>query len=289
MQQVREFGNGSWCWWEPGWQWKVGLRETLDEVGLTTVKTDRSTATASLKAAASVLARRIKGTVAVEPLKDKHLNGFEAIIVTGEGKRNKREHVFTICLNGEAVELIDYSDGYGINPTNHGALEQYLTSFFMQEEAKMPTNPVSNVVQSIITDHLNGIRCRRAGIVYFVPPAGVEVLNTLSEKLSTPDSPFCLTTETASLFTNERSLELVARSFREQMQALFDEINEEIRQIEGRAYENGTQSRLSRILKAREKIDQYEDFLGVQLDDLRSVASSTEDIVNQAAVASLVA
>ena len=63
MQQVREFGNGSWCWWEPGWQWKVGLSETLDEVGLTTVKTYRSTATASLKAAASVLARRIKGTV----------------------------------------------------------------------------------------------------------------------------------------------------------------------------------------------------------------------------------
>ena len=73
------------------------------------------------------------------------------------------------------------------------------------------------------------------------------------------------------------------------MQALFDEINEEIRQIEGRAYENGTQSRLSRILKAREKIDQYEDVLQVSLDDLRQVASSTEDIVNQAAVASLVA
>lgn len=289
MQKVREFGNGSWCWWEPGYLWKAGLRETLDEVGLTAVKTDKSTTTASLKAAACLLARRVPGNVCVEPLKDKSLTGFEASIVTGEGKRNKRQHVFTVALDNEAVELIDYTEGYGINAQNHHPLETYLTLFFLQEEAKMPTTPVSNIMQSIITDHLSGIRCRRAGIVFFVPPAGVEVLNTLAEKLSTPDSSFCLTTETASLFTNERSLDLVARSFREQMQALFDEINEEIRQIEGRAYENGTQSRLSRILKAREKIDLYEDFLGVQLDDLRLVASSTEDIVNQAAVASLVA
>lgn len=289
MQKVREFGNGSWCWWEPGYLWKEGLRETLDEVGLTAVKTDKSTTTASLKAATCMLARRVPGNVSVEPLKDKSLIGFEASIVTGVGKRNMRQHVFTVTLDGGTVTLPDYTEGYGITPQNHAPLEKYLTSFFLQEEAKMPTTPVSNIVQSIITDHLSGIRCRRAGIVFFVPPAGVDVLNTLAEKLSTPDSSFCLTTETASLFTNERSLDLVARSFREQMQALFDEINEEIRQIEGRAYENGTQSRLSRILKAREKIDLYEDFLGVQLDDLRLVASSTEDIVNQAAVASLVA
>lgn len=290
MNKTRDFSAGSWCWWEPGYLPKTLLRESLDAVGLTNVATSFSTSRGSLKSAVSVLANAIgKGrSVKVESLRNSNLIGFEATDVGGDGKRNEHRHLFSAVLADSGVQLVSYSESSGITSSNASNLEDALTRHYTDEETRMPATQVSNVLQPAILGSLQGIKCRRAGVVFFVPPWAVEVLEDLAARLYSPPSSFLLTTETASLFNNERTLELVARSFKEQVTDAIGEVNAEIAALEGKAYENGTKSRLSRLMAARQKVDKYEEFLGVQLDDLRKAIADSEDVVNEAAVAALV-
>ena len=293
MQKVREFGNGSGCWTEPGEVSKELLANSLRETGLDTgLKLDPATTNQSLRKTMAnfidVLRIKKRGEpIQVEPLDEKQVVGFEATRLKRGKAQNEREHVVSIVLTDSGVSIVDPCSSLPYVHGRKAKFEEALTKDFQRHESVMPVSKVTSLINSVIMRNLDGILCRRAGIVYFVPPWGSEKLEQLAEKLYVPGENFGITTESASLFSNERSFHSVLTAFRAHVSELLGAIEIELAELDGQPYERGTQSRLAKITATREQIQRYEDLLGQPLQDLKDMADKTEQAVNLAAVVGL--
>lgn len=284
-KRVRDMSGGSWAWSDPGQLPKDQTVSAFKDIGIhiRVPNTQRD----SLSDTATMLAKHLrkKAVSRLDPLRIPGTIGFEVSAIEPDTERhNKRRHLFTMVLTDGVVDFTEFP---GVTDQQRSEVSAGCTRYFHEREEWLPSVSLTSVLQDSIIRRMGGTKCRRAGGVYFVPPWGVEMLDHLTEELRHPQSMFVLTTESASLFSNERSMETVIRFFNEQIQGAVDEINDEVASLAGSAYERGTKSRLSKLLEMRAKVEQYESFLGVNLDNLKSAIAASEDTVNEAAVAAL--
>jgi hypothetical protein len=290
---VRTFdGSGMdsrFVWWEPGQMTKEAMADSLDAIGCKHLMPNRNTEMQSLRFTLNKLLddakiKRRGEPIELTPLRD-GVKGFEAVRVIRGEVDNERHHLISVVLSGWNVVIVKHNEDELPIQSGMALIEASLTDTYQQQESVLPTDATSAVLQRVILRGLNGIQCRKAGIVYFCPESGVERVEQLATLIDTHGlNGLTLTTSKSEIHANERTYRIVLESFQRECTESLMQIETELSEMTRKPHANGTATRLNRLNEMKDKVGEYERLLGNSMTDLRSAVAKVEDAVNVSAV-----
>jgi len=275
--------DGAFAWWSPHRMEVPALEKALGDVGLSNLAPKSSTVPAALKETLNALisgARiRVRGKpISFNPLSDA-VKGCEAVMREPGNEANVHDFVMSIVLDGAQVKIARINHIYMPHVRGkEAALENLLTNTFHDEMSWFPTSMVSSCVARVIGT-LGGVLCRENGGVWFLPENVIDRFEQFADSMES-SGRVRITLTKFPLRPGERSYRLVAESIQKEIREALLEIEEGLSQIgKGDARARGQKTRMARLMELRDKVNSYEQILGITMSDLHQAVEKVRDAV----------
>jgi len=279
--------TGCQIYWEPSEMPKDNLDSALNAIGKSHLIPKVSTAAFALEEAFDAFLSRAKIKQRGKPIKYFRLSadvtGFEARQIHPNSEDVDPVPVASVVLENGIVKIAKHNaDLLPQIDTHRGQIEQVLQSVFDSRMRVYPTATVSACIAKVISE-VGGILIRRTGGLYFVPEAGIPIVEEFANivdltQASSPEIVLCkfpLVPTERSYMTVLKSVKTVTRERLEAVEAGLASLGKD-RKMQDR----GKQSRLDECQEVLEMLELYEEILGVPLDEFKGLAEKVKNAVN---------
>lgn len=310
VQSVKVDGtanDGKFCWLNSGPVEKSVLDKACKVNGLPGMAPNKETRMKSLEWVLNELVTRLDVKQWGNQIKPSRLAKDQAgweyrREIKGE-KQNDHQFLFSANLapdskGDDTVRLLEVDTDHVPEwlTDHHQQIERGLTDLYRQRELVYPTAYASAHLSEVFVRQMGAIRVKgNGGGVFFIPRQHIETLDAMADELDrntvTNGSGGKLDIIGWSVVLSDEPrayrnvFESFGRHLKEQMQALRDEVAN----LKYKPRKDGKARRLEAIEEMKKQIEIYSELLRDPLTDLQTLATETEEYVDQAVVQAVMA
>jgi len=294
---INDFGvDGSgrdwaYVWFEPGKIKAADLSHTLSQAGLERLMPKKEAAENALRETLGIFidASRIKvrgNPITLNPLRS-DVRGFEAVRQQRGKTRNEHEFLISLVEDQGSVTIGGYIiDIFPRLAGNIAATQAKLTEVYGNKLTWCPTH-VATAVLSRCVEAVQGTACRKAGGVYAIPEGGIDTFEGLAHGIGLAEGELEVVVTKFPVIPGDRAHRLILESIRKEAGDTAAEIESQITGMEGKQRENGMLTRLRSLDEVEAKLTQYEELLGVTLEDMKEAVVRVRNAVSAKAALDL--
>ena len=277
--------DGMFVWWEPGPMAVTDLASALSGVGCGHLMPKSSTVPAALKETLagfiqSVGIKERGSPIDINPLRE-DVRGFEAVKEERGDTENSHEHIISVVLDSNDQVKIAKHNSLVLPQVDiiKAQLEAKMTEVFNQQVNYLPTSMVSGCLSRVV-EHLGGVLCRKAGGIYFLPERGAQRFEPLAKAIDDSPGGVSIVVTRFTLNPSERSYKLVLSSIRKEVSDALLELEEGLAGLgDSKPRANGQATRMNTLDSLKSKVTQYEDLLGVTMQDMHDAVEKVKAAV----------